>query len=431
MRVLVVGAYGLIGSHVLVALRRAGHDIVAAGRRIDAARRAYPYARWIAADLARMRAPADWAPLLAGVDGVINCAGVLQDGPRDDLRGVQVDGTVALFQACAAAGVRRLVHVSAVGVGPGAGTAFFATKHEAEAALAAIDIDWVVLRPGLVLAPMAYGGTALLRGLAGFPWIVPAVHAGSLVQSVAVDDVAAAALRALDPAAPARVAVDVVADEPTRLGDLLTALRAWLGLPPAPVVPLPAWTARLTAAAADGAGWAGWRSPMRSTAMAQARDGVTGTVGACERLLGVRPKSLAETLEAWPAGVQERWFARLYFVKPLALAVLALFWLVSGLIGLARIGDAAAVLTLAGWSGGAATAAVVAGSLVDIALAALVCFRRTAPAALIGMLAVSAAYLLAATVVRPDLWLDPLGALVKTVPAALLALATLAVMDER
>lgn len=111
--------------------------------------------------------------------------------------------------------------------------------------------------------------------------------------------------------------------------------------------------------------------------------------------------------------------------------MLALFWLASGLIGLARTDDAAAVLTVAGWSGGAATAAVVAGSLVDIALAALVCFRRTAPAALIGMLALSAAYLVAATVVRPDLWLDPLGSLVKAVPAALLALATLAVMDER
>ena len=62
-RVLVVGAYGLIGTHVLVALRRAGHDIVAAGRRVDAAARAHPYAEWVTADLAKKRAPADWMTL--------------------------------------------------------------------------------------------------------------------------------------------------------------------------------------------------------------------------------------------------------------------------------------------------------------------------------------------------------------------------------
>ncbi|MFN4088865.1 MAG: SDR family oxidoreductase, partial [Alphaproteobacteria bacterium] len=423
MRVLVVGAYGLIGSHVLAALRGAGHEVVAIGRTVEAAARAFPYARWIAADLARLRAPGDWTAHLAGIDAVVNCAGVLQDGPRDDLRAVQVDAAVAIFHACAATGVRRIVQVSAAGVGPAAGTAFFATKHEAEAALAGLDLDWVVLRPGLVFAPTAYGGTALLRGLAAFPWIVPAAYADRVVQTVAVDDVAAAAVRAVDPAAPARVTVDIVAAERTRLGDLLVALRAWLGLPPAHLVSLPPALARVPAAAGDLAAWFGWRSPLRSTAMAQLRAGVEGEAGACEAMLGVRPKSFAQTLEAWPAGVQERWFAKLYFLKPLLLVVLAAFWLASGVVGLVRWDAAAGVLTQAGWSGSAAVAAVAGGAAIDIALAAMVCFRRTAPMALQGMIAVSAAYLLGGTIVRPDLWLDPLGPFVKVVPAAVLALA--------
>jgi hypothetical protein len=47
------------------------------------------------------------------------------------------------------------------------------------------------------------------------------------------------------------------------------------------------------------------------------------------------------------------------------------------------------------------------------------------------MLLVTAGYLIGASLVRPDLWLDPLGPLVKSIPAAFLALAALATLDER
>ncbi len=53
------------------------------------------------------------------------------------------------------------------------------------------------------------------------------------------------------------------------------------------------------------------------------------------------------------------------------------------------------------------------------------------PAAALGMVLVSAGYLLAATLIVPHLWLDPLGPLVKTIPAAVLALVALAVAEER
>jgi hypothetical protein len=69
--------------------------------------------------------------------------------------------------------------------------------------------------------------------------------------------------------------------------------------------------------------------------------------------------------------------------------------------------------------------------LVDLLLAGLVVVRRAAPIALRGMITVTLGYLAAATIWLPALWSDPLGPLVKSVPAALLALAALAMMDER
>ena len=57
--------------------------------------------------------------------------------------------------------------------------------------------------------------------------------------------------------------------------------------------------------------------------------------------------------------------------------------------------------------------------------------RRFAAPALIGMIALSLAYLAAATVLAPGLWADPLGPLVKVVPSIVLALVALAILDER
>jgi uncharacterized protein YbjT (DUF2867 family) len=169
MRVLVTGAYGLIGAACLARLHAAGHDIVAAGRSLRSARRRLPYAQWIAADFTKLASAEAWQPLLQGIDAVVNCVGVLQDGLRDDVRRVQLDGTKALFDGCVRAGVKRVIHISAIGVAPDGPSAFSRSKAAAEAYLQELPLDWVIVRPALVLGHAVYGGTAMLRGIAAFP----------------------------------------------------------------------------------------------------------------------------------------------------------------------------------------------------------------------------------------------------------------------
>lgn len=79
MRILVLGGYGLIGSHVATRLVEDGHAVVGLGRDIAAARRRFPKIEWIERDLRAMTRPQDWRALLIGVDTVVNCAGALQD----------------------------------------------------------------------------------------------------------------------------------------------------------------------------------------------------------------------------------------------------------------------------------------------------------------------------------------------------------------
>lgn len=168
MRVVVVGAYGLIGSYVAARLLAGGHDLVGIGRDIVAARRRFPDLSWAKADLGSASV-SEWVSLLDHADAVVNCAGALQDSPRDDLNAVHLEGVRKLAEACRIAGVAKFIHLSAAGVAPGGETAFNRTKLAVETALKNEPIDWIILRSGLVIAPAAYGGTALLRGLAGFP----------------------------------------------------------------------------------------------------------------------------------------------------------------------------------------------------------------------------------------------------------------------
>ena len=110
---------------------------------------------------------------------------------------------------------------------------------------------------------------------------------------------------------------------------------------------------------------------------------------------------------------------------------LALFWIVSGLVTLVQPAAAAEVLTSRGVPLMLAEALVVTGAIADAALGILALFRRWLPVAARGMIGLTLLYLLGGTILAPGLWADPLGPLVKAIPALVLALVALAVAEER
>jgi uncharacterized protein YbjT (DUF2867 family) len=165
LRVMVIGATGLIGSAVCARLRVDGHDVTGAVRPGSA--RQSP--AFVGIDVAKTTDPSHWKPLLEGVEAVVNCAGVLQRGPNESPEAVHFTGAAALFSACEAQGVRRVIHFSAVGVDRGAVSEFSESKFAGDKALMALDLDWIILRPSVVLGRAAFGASALMRGLAALP----------------------------------------------------------------------------------------------------------------------------------------------------------------------------------------------------------------------------------------------------------------------
>lgn len=426
MRILVLGGYGLIGSSVVRECLARGWAVTGAGRNPDRGRRAIPGAEWIAADLARLTRPEDWSGGLDGYDAVINCAGALQDGGGDDLWAVHHTGIAALLAACEAAGVTRFVQISAPGADPDATTTFMRTKAAGDAWVRESRLHWAILKPGLVISPHAWGGSALLRGLAALPFAIPVAHAAAPAQTVSVFELAREAADCAAGQRPSGYEADLVEDEAQTLAEMIGRIRDWLGFRRVPILPLPGWLAGLAGLAGDLAADLGWKTPLRSTAMRTMGAGVTGDASAWTAARGGPPSSLPQTLGEFEADIQARRFARTYFLHPVLIAGLSLFWIVSGVVAVFQRDAAASILTAEGIATRTALTLTLGGAALDIALGAGILIRRTSSLALVGTITLTLAYAVSATVITPHLWADPMGTLVKMLPIVLASLAALA-----
>jgi uncharacterized protein YbjT (DUF2867 family) len=427
--VVIVGATGLIGSHLAAHVAREGNHVVGVARHMADAERRQPTVRWVRLDLATAN-QADWTAILNGADAVVNCAGALQDSRLDDLSAIHNTGLRVLVSACEAAGIRRFVHFSAMGVDQGALTPFSSTKSAGEAALIGSGLEWVILRPSVVLGSAVYGASALIRGLAALP-LLPVMPDTGPLRPVALEDVVETAAAALGDGAPARLALDLSGPDTFTFTALVGQYRRWLGFAPARTLPVPRWLAHLAYRLGDLVARLGWRPPLRSTARIEIARGAAASNEAWRAAMRMEPRAIPTMLAVRPASVQERWFAGLYLLKPVILVSLAMYWVGSGLASLGPGYDVGIGLLRQGGVETLAPLLVVGGGLADLLVGVGIAVRRMAKAALLAGLAVSLAYAAAGTVATPWLWLDPLAALLKIAPVMALHGVALATLGDR
>lgn len=425
---IVLGGYGLIGAACARALRDAGFEVACVGRSARAAARMPGFA-WRLLDIAATPA-ALWREVFAGAAVVVNASGVLQDGAGDSLSGIH-DRALGEIVTALAGRATRLVQISAAGVSPEAPTEFFRSKARGDARVMASGLDWVILRPTLVVGAEAYGGTALLRAAAALPFEVRLFEAAP-VQCVGLSDLAGAVVACAEGRIAPGICADLTEAESRSFLATLRAFRGWMGFgPPHFSVALPLPVLRLVARGADALSWLGWRAPLRTTALRSIESGIVGDPGAWLAAGGAPCRALGEVLDAHPAAAQDRWFARMFLMLPLAIATLALFWLTSGLITLAAPSRAAEVLTARGMSTTPAMVLALGGAVLDIALGAAIAIRRSTVPAALGMVAVALVYIAGSFLFAPDLWGDPLGPMVKVLPSIPLALIVAALGGNR
>jgi len=295
MNILLCGAQGFIGSHVLGRLLSQGHSVRATSRTARP-NSDWPGVEWIQADFSRELAAQDWLPRLQGVDAVINAVGVLRDRPGQPMDAIHHRGPVALFEACAEAGVRRVLQISALGIAESE-TQYARSKRAAETKLLALQqagrLDATVLQPSIVFGP---GGASseLFLSLARLPLLIlPGAALNTRVQPVAVQDLAEACLRLLPRTGPSQLAV--VGPQALRLSDFIASLRRQQGRPSARVLRLPDALSRLSARIGDHLPFQPWG---RETLALLQQDN-TADPAPLRQLLDRDARSPTELLSTW------------------------------------------------------------------------------------------------------------------------------------
>ncbi len=431
--ILLFGASGLIGRFVTDDLRARGLRVIGVARKFSQSQISS------ALDLEMpvlSMGPADIARLIRdhSIDVVVNCLGVLQDGPGSDTGAVHHGFVERLLRAIRESGrAVRLIHISIPGDANEDRTAFSQSKREAERLIAASGIPHAILRPGFVVAPSAYGGSAMLRALAALPFDLPADESATQFQPVAVEDIAAtiAWLAGRDDGAMA-VAWDLMQPQPITISGVIKQFRYAFGTASMPLVAMPTLLLDLGAKVGDLVNLLGWMPPLRSTAIAELRRGVSGDPQPWMAATGIVPRTIAQVVGQRSAPIQDKWFARLFLIKSAVIASLSLFWIASGFIALAlSFAATKAILVTHGFPSWLAGPFAAITSLMDISVGVLIAFRRSCAIGLAAGIVLSLGYMAGTAMLTPDLWIEPLGALVKTGPAIVLMLVALLTLDNR
>ena len=243
--VLVLGGTGFVGRHVCEALNRAGIYVTVATRRLPARSvQMLPFVTVVQTDV---HDPQALAALVHGHDAVVNLVAILH-GDRASFDKVHVQLPRQIAHACVQAGVRRMLHVSALGADQQGPSLYQRSKAQGEAALQSEvvhGLQLTVLRPGVIFgADDAF--INLFAGLQAIAPVVPLAGANTRFQPVWVQDVAQAMVHALQQRDTIGQIYELAGPQIFTLKELVQHAGRWAGHP-RPVLALPEAMAYLQA----------------------------------------------------------------------------------------------------------------------------------------------------------------------------------------
>jgi uncharacterized protein YbjT (DUF2867 family) len=432
MRVLVTGATGFIGGRLVEALLARGYQVQACARAVTAlADRFSNVSNYnVDAVLLDVTQPLDareWHERLQHSDVVINTVGIIAEAGTQTFDAVHVAFPRHLFEACVAAPVSRVIHLSALGADANATTPYHQSKFAAEQHLLGLELDKVIVKPSLVFGARGQS-TAFFRALAAQPVQVLIDHGTQRIQPIVVDDLIAALIALVTRPDPPEV-IAAVGPVAITFREMLEGYKRWLDRDDHAswllVMSVP-YSFALAAARLVGV----LRHPfLNADNIRMLQRGNTADPAAVSALLGTAPAAFAQALRADPATEADRWHARLYFLLPLLRWAIAFVWLYTGIISalVYPVAESYAMLQQVGISGWLLPVSLYGAALLDIALGLAWLLRFKVSLFGSVQLAVITGYTMIISVFLPEFWFHPFGPLLKNVPLVVGILIVMAV----
>jgi nucleoside-diphosphate-sugar epimerase len=384
----------------------------------------------IACDFLTDNEKACWLPRLINIDVVINCVGVLVSKRKQDIWKIHFDTPRALFDACAVSGIKKIIQISALGITEGT-VEFALSKKAADDYLANLNITAVILRPSLVYGPGSYGGTSLFRGIAGLPGFIVVPGTGNeLFQPIHIEDLSQAILNLITQNLSAKTTLlNAVGPEKISLKDILLNLRKWLGFGKPVVVNIPKPITTFFVKLGDWLGTLVINSTLYK--MLLINNVTTETkVMEFQDCIGFKPKNFQEGLRLQMSHVQDRWHARLYFLRFILRISIGFLWVFTALVSILFPETGYALLDQVGITTYPAlwlySAAILDGILGILTLLEIK-IRWVGSLQILLMLI----YTLIITLTLPTTWLHPFAPIIKNIPIMVATAIMIALESNR
>jgi NADH dehydrogenase len=243
---LVTGGTGFVGTHLVNALLRRGHDVAALVR--NPARTRSRYNRPIEAVAGDVLDPASLENAAAGRDAIVHLVGIIAETGSQTFDRMHREAVENVVAAAHGAGARRLLHMSAMGSSEDSPSEYGRTKAAGERVVRESGLDWTIFRPSIVFGPGDGFFSLLAPIVRANPFFIPVLGPGTTkFQPVSVYDVARVFTDALAKPESIGRAFEVGGPQVFSLNELYREIALAVGKRGKPLLHLPLWWGRFLA----------------------------------------------------------------------------------------------------------------------------------------------------------------------------------------
>ncbi len=409
MKILITGASGFIGFHLLKQLLKNGHSVVGCTRRVNVLQRCLPSVDWIHCDFIQDTSPDAWLPRLEGIDIIVNTVGIIEEQGNQTFETVQTLTPIALFDAADTLNI-NVIQISALGAdNPNVKEKFLRTKLDADNHLNSLSVESIIVHPSIVIGR---GGTStvLFNSMAALP-ITPLIGNGQQkIQPIHIDDTITSLVHMIEHWPGGKSRHQLMGANILTMMELYAITREWLRLPDIRFIRIPLALLRPLANLNEKIGGKGLLN--------------NDTINLLENTKtpeptyqAIMPKPLQEALWLDPATKSDTWYARLQSIHPMMFWSIAFIWIFTGLTSaFFDLDSGYALMASGGFDGWQATSAIYAGAIIDFGLGIMMIKHYRLRWVYSIQITMMLGYMVAIAFIAPDQWLHPFGPVTKNFP---------------
>lgn len=394
MKILIIGATGFIGNAISQTLKQCSDEVVASSRK--------------EIDFSILQHDTELVKKLEGFDVLVNAVGIIAEQKGQTFEQMHTVAPITLFDACKKAGVKKVIHISALGSQEGT-TKYHTSKNKADEYLRASGLDYAILHPSIV-----YGddgkSTALFQALASFPITLIVGDGSQRLQPITIEDLVATVQKSIYSEVKS-IELNVVGGQSVTYEELLQGFRRYLGYKPTKSVSVPTIGTTVHGKILG-------EPTVNSDNIIMLNQGNAADVAPLENFLGYRPISIQEKLFENRANNAQKLYASLYLIRPFLRIIIAFVWIWSGVVSAFLYPQPLALELLheIGVYAPYDVPLLYMASFLDITIGILMLTGYRLQALLHLQLLVIGVYTLLLTLLSPYHWLHPFGPVLKNLP---------------